>query len=68
MLRTLLPVVDQLGSLNLEAVMRDVVQDIGRMMNLSRTQIRLSEPETSARQATNEPIVVIGQEHQREET
>ena len=56
------------GSLNLEAVMRNVVQEIGRMMNLSKTQIRLNEPTPSARQVTNEPIVMIGQDHQREET
>ena len=56
------------GSLNLEAVMRNVVQEIGRMMNLSKTQIRLTEPVSSSPQVKDEPIIVIGQDHQREET
>jgi GAF domain-containing protein len=56
------------GAINLEAVMRNVVQEIGRIMNLSKAQIRLNEPALGARQAINEPIVVSGQADQGEES
>jgi GAF domain-containing protein/HAMP domain-containing protein len=55
------------GSLNIEAVMRNVVQEIGRMMNLSKTQIRLNEPAPGSHLAASEPGGVFGQTPQRKE-